>query len=39
MRRLEPFEVIPCNYFGRIDRAGELAELMAAGPIIRAQGN
>ena len=39
MRRLEPFEVIPCNYFGRIDRAGELAEMMAAGPIIRAQGN
>ena len=35
MRRLEPFEVIPCNYFGRVDRAGHLAELLAAGPIIR----
>ncbi len=35
MRRLGPFEVIPCNYFGRVDRAGHLAELLAAGPIIR----
>jgi hypothetical protein len=35
MRRLEPFEVIPCNYFGRIDRAGHLAELQTEGPIIR----
>ena len=35
MRRLEPFEVIPCNYFGRVDREGHLAELLAAGPIIR----
>lgn len=35
MRRLEPFEVIPCNYFGRVDRAGHLAELLAAEPIIR----
>ena len=35
MRRLEPFDVIPCNYFGRVDRAGDLAKLLAAGPIIR----
>lgn len=35
MRRLEPFDVIPCNYFGRVDRAGHLAKLLAAGPIIR----
>ena len=35
MRRLEPFRVIPCNYFGRVDRAGQLAELQAAGPTIR----
>ena len=39
MRRLEPFDVIPCNYFGRVDRAGHLAELLAAGPIIRALEN
>ncbi len=35
MRRLEPFEVIPCNYFGRVDRAGQLAQMLAEGPIIR----
>ncbi len=35
MRRLAPFNVIPCNYFGRVDRAGDLAKLLAAGPIIR----
>ena len=39
MRRLEPFDVIPCNYFGRVDRAGDLAELLAAGPIIKALGH
>ncbi len=39
MRRLEPFDVIPCNYFGRVDRAGHLAELQAAGPIIRSLKN
>ena len=35
MRRLEPFDVIPCNYFGRVDRAGQLAQMLAEGPIIR----
>ncbi len=35
MRRLETFEVVPCNYFGRVDRAGDLAQLLASGPIIR----
>lgn len=39
MRRLEPFDIIPCNYFGRVDRAGHLAELQAAGPIIRSLEN
>ena len=39
MRRLEPFDVIPCNYFGRVDRAGHLVELQAAGPIIRSLKN
>lgn len=39
MRRLEPFDVIPCNCFGRVDRAGHLAELQAAGPIIRSLKN
>ena len=39
MRRLEPFAVIPCNYFGRVDRAGHLAEMLAAGPIIRTLGH
>ncbi len=37
MRRLEPFEVIPCNYFGRVDRAGQLAQMLAEGPLIRSQ--
>ena len=37
MRRLEPFDVIPCNYFGRVDRAGHLAQMLAEGPIIRSQ--
>ena len=35
MRRLEPFEVVPCNYFGRVGRAGQLAQMLAEGPIIK----
>ena len=39
MRRLEPFDFIPCNYFGRVDRAGHLAEMLAAGPIVKSLGH
>lgn len=35
MRRLGPFNVISCNYFGRVDRAGHLAQMLEEGPIIR----